>query len=139
MPLGYLGDITFYRQSIQGLDTLVGQLGSTTMLLGTRVPEEPIPAAWSARTGDYEIIDDDGQLTGFQNLKLVQEDRRLFLELVDTTVGKEPQRLLLRPKSNSEAQVLQLLPDAGPLIRVMPTPDGEALFFSGYVAVRRAH
>ncbi len=139
VPLGQLGEIAFERQSIQGLDTLVGQLGSTTMLLGTRVPQEPIPAAWSARTGEYQIVNSDTQLTGFRDLKLVQEEGHLFLEFVDATAGAEPQRLLLRPRSNNEAQVLQLLPDAGPLIRVFPTPDGEALAFSGYLAVRRVH
>ena len=139
VPLGYLGEIAFERQSIQGLDTLVGQMGSTTMLLGTRVPQEPIPAAWSARTGKYEIINSDPQIAGIRDLKLAQEDGHLFVEFIDATMGTEPQRLLLRPRSNNEAQVLQLLPDAGPLLRVTFTSDGEALAFSDYIAVRRAH
>jgi CubicO group peptidase (beta-lactamase class C family) len=139
VPLGDLGDIKLERQSIQGLDALVGRLGATTMLLGTRVQQEPVPAAWSARIGDYDIINSDEQLSAISDLKLVQDGGHLYLQFTDSTADGEPQRLLLRPRSDLEAQVLQLLPDAGPMISAIPTSAGEALAFGGYRAIRRTH
>lgn len=109
------------------------------MLLGTRVQQEPVPAAWSARIGDYDIINSDEQLSAISDLKLVQDGGHLYLQFTDSTADGEPQRLLLRPRSDQEAQVLQLLPDAGPMISAIPTSAGEALAFGGYRAIRRTH
>ncbi|MEY4763713.1 MAG: hypothetical protein RI907_386 [Pseudomonadota bacterium] len=136
LPLSELGQIEFKRTDIDGVAALVGQLGDSRMLLGSRVPPAPIPDDWRSRVGRYEVQAQAGETPAVRDLALVLEGGWLRLRFTDAS-NNAPQERLVRPINDHEALMLTLLPDAGPRLRWAQTTAGDELRFSGLAAIRR--
>jgi len=136
MELGSLSQLELTRQDFDGVQTIMARLGDQTMMLGSRVPEAPLPEAWRQRVGAYRLINQGDDAMAITDLKILQEGNHLMLSYIDLDAGPDPQELVLRPLSDIDAQVLGLLPDAGPRIQVMKASGKEQLSFSGFLAER---
>jgi len=136
MELGSLSQLELTRQDFDGVQTIMARLGDQTMMLGSRVPEAPLPEAWRQRVGAYRLINQGDEAMAITDLKILQEGNHLMLSYIDLDAGPDPQELVLRPLSDIDAQVLGLLPDAGPRIQVMKASGKEQLSFSGFLAER---
>jgi CubicO group peptidase (beta-lactamase class C family) len=137
MELGSLSQLELTRQDINGVQAITARLGDQTMLLGSRIPESPLSEAWRQRVGAYRLINQGDDAIAITDLKIRQEGNTLMLSYIDLDAGPDPQELVLRPLSDTSAQVLSLLPDAGPRIQVTKSLGKEQLSFSGFVAERQ--
>lgn len=138
IELGSLSQLELTRQDIDGVQAITARLGDQTMMLGSRVPEAPLPEAWRQRVGAYRLINQGDDAIAITDLKIRQEGNALMLSYIDLDAGPDPQELILRPLSDTSAQVLSLLPDAGPRIQVMKSSGKEQLSFSGFLAERQS-
>lgn len=138
IELGSLSQLELSRQDINGVQAIMAHLGDQTMMLGSRVPETPISEIWRQRVGSYQLTNQGDDAIAIRDLKIRLEGNVLMLSYVDLDAGPDPQELILRPLSDSSAQVLSLLPDAGPRIQVIKSSDKEQLSFSGFLAERRS-
>lgn len=136
IELGSLSQLELIRQDINGVQAVTARLGDHTMMLGSRVPEAPLSAAWRQRVGAYRLINQGHDAIAITDLKIRQEGNHLMLSYIDLDAGPDPQELVLRPLSDTSAQVLSLLPDAGPRIQVTEASGKEQLSFSGFLAER---
>jgi len=134
--LGRISQLELTRQDINGVQAITARLDDQTMMLGSRVPEAPLSEAWRHRVGAYRLINQGDDAIAITDLKIRQEGNHLVLSYIDLDAGPDPQELVLRPLSETSAQVLGLLPDAGPRIQVMKASGKEQLSFSGFLAER---
>jgi hypothetical protein len=136
VELGNLSQLELNRQDIDGVQAITARLGNQTMMLGSRIPEAPLPEAWRQRVGTYRLLNQGNDAIAITDLKIRQEGNHLLLSYIDLDAGTDPQELVLRPLSDTSAQVMGLLPDAGPRIQVMRASGKEQLSFSGFLAER---
>jgi hypothetical protein len=136
IELGRISQLELTRQDINGVQAITARLDDQTMMLGSRVPEAPLSEAWRHRVGAYRLINQGDDAIAITDLKIRQEGNHLVLSYIDLDAGPDPQELVLRPLSETSAQVLGLLPDAGPRIQVMKASGKEQLSFSGFLAER---
>lgn len=137
IELGSISQLELTRQDINGVQAITARLGDQTMLLGSRIPESPLSEAWQQRVGAYRLINQGNDAIAITDLKIRQEGNHLMLSYIDLDAGPAPQELVLRPLSDTSAQALSLLPDAGPRIQVMKASGKEQLSFSGFLAERQ--
>lgn len=138
IELDGLSQLELIRQDIDGVQAITARLGDQTMLLGSRVPQSPLSAAWRQRVGSYRLTNQGDDSIAITDLKIRQEGNDLILSFVDQDAGEDPTELVLRPLSDTSAQVLQLLPDAGPRVQVVHVAGREQLSFSGFMAERQS-
>jgi CubicO group peptidase (beta-lactamase class C family) len=138
VELGSLSQLEFTRQDINGVQAITARLGDQTMLLGSRIPETTLPKTWQQRVGAYRLVNQGDDAIAITDLKIRQEGNHLMLSYIDLDAGPDPQELVLLPLSDTSAQVLSLLPDAGPRIQVMKASGKEQLSFSGFLAERQS-
>lgn len=138
VELDGLSELELTRQDIAGVQAIVAHLGGQDMLLGSRVPEVPIPDAWRHRVGTYRLTNQGDDSIAIKDLQLRIQGGDLILSYVDLDAGEDTQELLLRPLSDTSAQAALLLPGAGPRVRAVMVSDKEQLTFSGFLAERQS-
>lgn len=136
VELSGLSQIELTRRDIGSVAALVGQLGGQTMLLGSRLAEAPVSDAWKQRVGAYRLLNQGDDAIAIKDLQIRMEAGRLMLSYVDLDEEASTQRLILKPLSDTSAQVMQLLPDAGPRLQVLTVAGKEQLSFGGFFAER---
>lgn len=139
VDLNGLSEFELTRADINGVEALMGRLGEQEMLLGSRIPDSPVSEAWRQRVGFYRLTNQGEDSISISDIQIRLEDNRLILSFVDSDVGEHPQELHLLPLSDSSAQVLQLIPGAGPRVQVVNGSGGEQLSFGGFLAERQSH
>lgn len=138
VELDGLSEIELTRQDIGGVEAIVAHLGDQDMLLGSRVPEVPIPDSWRQRVGAYRLTNQGDDSIAIRDLRIRIQGKDLILSYVDLDAGEEPQELLLHPLSDTSAQALLMLPGAGPRVRAVTASGKEQLSFGGFLAERQA-
>jgi CubicO group peptidase (beta-lactamase class C family) len=136
LPPSYqvLGELKFTTRTIEGREvmTAVHTYSGKEVLLGERIPEHRVPAAWQRRTGTYRIINPDD---GFPILEPTLEYRNGVLsmhyripKLSDSII-----RVPLLPISDTEAVIVGLGRMRGETIRMVRLDGEEMLQYSGYL------
>lgn len=124
------------RAAIAGREVLVVNEGELDVVFGERLEREPIPAAWQARLGDYDILDPDEQGIQFEEVALREVDGFLVLEYRMPQFAKVIFQLPLRAVSDRHAIVAGLGRSRGDTLRVEGDADAERLRLYGF---RLAH
>ncbi|MFT3858391.1 MAG: serine hydrolase domain-containing protein [Aquabacterium sp.] len=137
VELDELSALTLTRQDINGVEAVVARLGGQEMLVGSRMPDSPVPQAWQQRVGSYRLLNQGDDSIAIKDLRIRLDGHQLILSYVDLDAGEREQQLLLRPLSDTSAQVLQGLPDAGPRVQALTVSGKEQVTFSGFVAERQ--
>ncbi len=138
VELDGLSELELTRQDIGGVETIVAHLGDQDMLLGSRIPQAPIPDAWRNRVGAYRLTNQGDDSIAVKDLQIRLRGNNLILSYVDQDAGEDAQELLLRPLSDTSAQALLMLPGAGPVVRAATVSGKEQLSFAGFLAERLA-
>jgi CubicO group peptidase (beta-lactamase class C family) len=136
LDLGTLSDVGLSLRKVGGHDALVARIGSQEMLVGDRVSPPQSLGAWRNRLGDYEIANLGGDGKVVDRIRLIEERGYLIVEMTETDSPGRTQRVLLMPRSDTEATSLSVLNDAGETIRIVTVDGEERLVASGYQARR---
>jgi hypothetical protein len=136
IDLGMLSDAGLALRKVEGHDALVARIGSQEMLVGDRVAPPQSLGAWRNRLGDYEIANLGGDRRFVSRIRLIEERGFLIAEMAATDSPGQNQRVLLMPRSDTEAISLSVLSDAGETIRILTIDGEERLVASGYQARR---
>lgn len=93
----------------------------------------PVPTAWLARVGDYQVVNPDPDFP-LEDLRLRHEHGVLCMSYRLPVLTDQTMRLPLRPITDDEAVIAGLGRTRGETVR-MEERDGETLLrFSGYLA-----
>lgn len=142
IPLGELGRIALYRDTVQGREILVAEQNGVRVLLGERIDEAlasmPPGEAWRARLGGYAIADLDGDDPAVAGFGLRLEDGVLTFELASADDPGSRLGHALGAVSDDEAVILGVGSGLGESVRVVrdPVAGEERLRYSGYVLER---
>lgn len=136
--LGTLGEIGLSRHNVAGRDVLVARMGTQEMLAGERIAPPSSLGAWKNRLGEYEIANQDDDPKFVSNIRLIEEDGFLVLELALAESPAKKARSPLMPLSDTEALLPGPLSDGGDTVRAVTVNGEERLLYSGYLLKKTA-
>jgi hypothetical protein len=132
-----LAAMRYQTRRIGGRDVIVADTGKGEAVLGEKVPAEPLPAAWRARLGHYEVINAD---PGYpvEDLRLSLNDGKVCLSYHMPLLSPKRIQMPVRPLDEDNGVILGLGRNRGDTLRFIPRADGDAplLRWSGYLARR---
>ncbi len=135
IDLGKLGQVAFTRTRIAGREVLLAGDAGGFSLVGEKIEPRPIPAAWSARLGNYEYAGNDARIAAeITGGRLVTKNGFLLAEIKGK--GGTGQGAL-DPIGDDEAILRGLGRGLGETVHVRRTSDGETLHFSGLAFKRK--
>jgi CubicO group peptidase (beta-lactamase class C family) len=131
LPLGDLDRVEVQRRRVAGRDLLVARLGGQEMLFGERLqrPGGPLPAGLA---GDYEPVLGAGEHRLLDHVRVSADDGWLFAEAVLAGAKEPAARTPLRIVSDHEALALDLLADAGEVVRWRDEGGQRRASYGGY-------
>ncbi len=130
-----LAAMRFRTEHLGGRDVVVARHGKERLVIGEKVPEQPVPEAWLARVGRYEVLNQD---PGFPvtDTELKLRDGHLCLSYRMPRLSAAHIQVPLRPVSDSEAIILGLGRSRGETLRIIDADGEERLRYSGFVGRR---
>jgi|GEM_PF-2728743 len=130
-----LGDLRFASRIIEGGEVIVGERNGQEILLGEKVPPAPIPEAWRARVGRYEVVNPDREFPVVEPTAWLEQGT-LGMSYRMPLLSDKPFRVPIRPISDTEAIILGLGRMHGETLRAVTVDGEERLRYSGYVGRR---
>ena len=129
LSLGTLGEIDLRTEKVGQHQIIVGRYKGQEMMVASKLEVKPIPPAWQARAGEYELLN---QLEPemFRVKKLQLEQINGFL-VASTTIGKEIQSVALTTVDDRNAVIAGLGRSLGGNIRVTKENGVEIINYSG--------
>jgi len=134
LPPGFmaLAKMRFQTRVIDGREVVVAKHGDKVSILGDKVPESPIPDAWLARVGKYELLnpDEDFPLT---DPRIRLRDGQLCMSYRLPKLSPKTIQVPIRPISDTEAIILGLGRTRGETLRVTREDGAERVRYSGFI------
>ncbi len=134
MPRGIrpLANLLLQTRVIDGREVVVAKKGEKISVLGEKVPDTPVPQAWLARVGKYELLNpDDGFPLTDPQIKL--RDGQLCMSYRLPALSPKIIQVPIRPISDTEAIILGLGRTRGETLRVIQDDGEERLRYSGFL------
>jgi CubicO group peptidase (beta-lactamase class C family) len=126
-----LAQMRFQTQTIDGREVVVARKGDKQMVLGEKVPPEPVPEVWLRRVGKYELLNPDKDFPLIEpELKL--REGQLCMSYKLPRLSSSTIQVPLRPVSDSEAIILGLGRTRGETLRAISHNGVERLRYSGF-------
>lgn len=126
-----LAGMRFQTQTIDGREVVVAKKGEKQLVLGEKIPLEPVPEVWLRRVGNYELLNpDEGFPLTDPQLKL--REGQLCMSYKLPRLSASTIQVPLRPISDSEAIVLGLGRTRGETLRAINVDGTERLRYSGF-------
>jgi CubicO group peptidase (beta-lactamase class C family) len=119
-------------ETVLGRDLIVGTRDGKRSLFGVRVKKREIPAAWSARTGEYRLLNKGDDAIFPDNVELEVEDGLLVIGFSIPAISKERIRISLDPISENEAVIQGLGRGKGETLSVVTIEGQDVLQYSGF-------
>jgi len=138
LPPGFraLTKMRFQTRVIDGREVVVAKRGDKISILGDKVPESPVPDAWLARVGNYELLNpDEGFPLTDPQIKL--RDGQLCMSYRLPELSPKTIQVPIRPISDTEAIILGLGRTRGETLRVITENGEERVRYSGFVGRKR--
>ena len=126
-----LAQMRFQTQTIDGREVVVAEKGGKQMVIGEKIPPEPVPEVWLRRVGKYELLNPDESFPLTEPQVKVQEGHLCMsykLPLLSSSTIQVP----LRPISDTEAIILGLGRTRGETLRAITVDGVERLRYSGF-------
>jgi hypothetical protein len=124
----------YQTRRIGGRDVVVADTGDGEVVLGEKVPREPLPAAWRARLGAYEVINADPDYP-VEDLRLSLNDGKVCLSYRMPVLSPKRIQMPVRPLDDDNGVVLGLGRNRGDAMRFIGRAgDDPLLRWSGYLA-----
>ncbi len=132
-----LAEVGLARARVSGRELLLVQARGRGLVAGERITPLPIPAAWSNRLGEYEIVNNEGDAVRIEKIELRLRDGFLTIgvTLVEPREGRRTEALA--PVAENEAVILGLGRGKGETIRAVTIAGSEYLSYSGYLMKKR--
>ena len=121
----------FQTQVIEGREVVVARKGDKQMVIGEKIPPEPVPEVWLRRVGKYELLNPDESFPLTEPEVKMQEGHLSMsykLPLLSSSTIQVP----LRPISDTEAIILGLGRTRGETLRAITVDGVERLRYSGF-------
>jgi CubicO group peptidase (beta-lactamase class C family) len=126
-----LAQMRFQTQTIDGREVVVARKGDKQMVLGEKVPPEPVPEVWLRRVGKYELLNPDEDFPLIEpELKL--REGQLCMSYKLPRLSSSTIQVPLRPVSDTEAIILGLGRTRGETLRAISDDGVERLRYSGF-------
>lgn len=127
-----LAAMRFRSEHISGREVVVARKGEQRIVIGEKVPDEPVPQVWLDRVGRYEVVNPD---PGFPltDAVLKLRDGHLCMSYRLPELSAARVQVPLRPISDTEAIVLGLGRTRGETLRAISVDGEERLRYSGYI------
>jgi CubicO group peptidase (beta-lactamase class C family) len=131
-----LAGIRIQTRLIDGREVVVAGRGDRESIIGDKVPDTPIPEAWLARVGGYELLNPD---EGFPLMdpQIRLRDGQLCMSYRMPKLSPKTIQVPIRPISDSEAIILGLGRTRGETLRAFNEGGGERLRYSGFIGRKR--
>ncbi len=126
-----LAQMRFQTQTIDGREVVVARKGDKEMVLGEKVPPEPVPEIWLRRVGKYELLNPDDKFP-LTEPELKLRDGQLCMSYKLPRLSSSTIQVPLRPVSDSEAIILGLGRTRGETLRAISHDGVEHLRYSGF-------
>lgn len=127
----------FQTRVIDGREVVVAKKGDKISILGEKVPASPVPEAWLARVGTYDVTNpDEGFPLTDPQVKL--RDGQLCMSYRLPQLSPKTIQVPIRPISDTEAIILGLGRTRGETLRAITVDGEERLRYSGFVGRKRA-
>jgi len=142
LEIDMLEGIRLSTATVEGRDILVQHSLGKRFPLGAKVEPGPIPGAWRARTGDYEVLNPD-ELNFIEKVSLREEEGLLVLDVLipGADMAATDLSLALSPISDTEAVIAGLggrLPHIDGTIHAVIVDGEERIRYSGF-ELRKKH
>ncbi len=127
-----LGEMRFQTQEIGGREVVVAKNGDEQIVMGEKVPDEPVPDVWLKRVGRYELMNPD---EGFPltEPQLKYQDGHLCMSYKLPKLSQATIQVPLRPVSDTEAIILGLGRTRGETLRAIKVDGEDRLRYSGFI------
>jgi CubicO group peptidase (beta-lactamase class C family) len=132
-----LASLRYRARRIGARDVIVADSGSGLAVLGERLPAEPLPAAWRARLGHYEVINAD---PGYPvtDLRLSLTDGKVCFGYRMPLLSPKRIQMPVRPLDDGGGVIVGLGRNRGDTLRFVEQAgeDAPLLRWSGFLARR---
>lgn len=126
-----LAQMRFQTQTIDGREVVVAKNGNKQILLGEKIPAEPVPEVWLRRVGKYELLNPDGHFP-LTDPEVKVREGQLCMSYKLPRLSASTIQVPLRPISDSEAIILGLGRTRGETLRAITVDGVERLRYSGF-------
>jgi CubicO group peptidase (beta-lactamase class C family) len=129
-----LGALGFSVTRIDGAQRLIVTRAGRQVVFGTKLSQGRISEAWRARLGEYRLLNPSDPLEDLVQVRLLEEDGLLFVEMAE---GDAPKRAILRPLGDDQALLLDRFAAYGITVEAVVRGGKEILSYSGLQFARR--
>jgi hypothetical protein len=126
-----LAGMRFQTQTIDGREIIVAKKGGKQMVLGEKIPDEPVLEVWLRRVGKYELLNPDEHFP-LTEPELKLREGQLCMSYKLPRLSSSTIQVPLRPISDTEAIVLGLGRTRGETLRAITVDGAERLRYSGF-------
>lgn len=130
-----LAKARFKTSRVDGREVVIADTGERQLVLGERVPEEPIPKTWLDRIGRYDLVNPDPEFP-VTDAEIKLNDGQLCMAYRLPVLSPKLIQVPLRAISDDEAIVVGLGRSRGETVRAIGEDDAAAVRFSGFVGKR---
>lgn len=138
--LGILGELGLTRDEVAGREVLIAHHEGHQVLAGEKIRSKPLPNAWSARLGRYEVVDPQPGWM-LEDVALHSEKGLLVLEFAARVPHlpneDDTERLALVAVNDREAVVHGLGRGKGDTVQVTRRSGEDWLSYSGFLLRRK--
>jgi len=138
ISLGGLDDTGISRATVAGRDILKARFAGREGLLGERIEPVPIPEAWLARAGEYDIANLGDDAPVLQKLRMRHDGGLLVVDYIMPYFFSATRSLAIKPISDSEAILYGLGRGMGETVEAVTVNGQEYLKYSGYLLRKKA-
>ena len=132
-----LAQMRFQSRRIDGKEVVVARRGDKHMVLGEKIPAEPVPEVWLRRVGEYELVNPDRHFP-LEEPRLKLREGQLCMSYKLPRLSVKTIQVPLRPISEDEAIILGLGRTRGETLRVITVDGEEHLRYSGFIGRKLA-
>ena len=126
-----LSQMRFQTQTIDGREVIVAKSGEKQIVLGEKIPAEPIPEVWLRRVGKYELLNPDEHFP-LTDPEVKLREGHLCMSYKLPRLSSSTIQVPLRPISDTEAIILGLGRTRGETLRAITVDGVERLRYSGF-------
>jgi CubicO group peptidase (beta-lactamase class C family) len=132
-----LAHMRFQTRYIDGKEVVVARKGDKHVLLGEKIPAEPVPEVWLRRVGDYELVNPDRHFP-LEEPRLKMREGQLCMSYKMPRLSSKTIQVPLRAISDDEAVILGLGRTRGETLRAITVDGEEHLRYSGFIGRKLA-
>jgi CubicO group peptidase (beta-lactamase class C family) len=126
-----LAKMRFQTRKIDGREVVLAKRGDKQIVLGEKIPPQPVPEVWRGRVGRYRVTNPDEKFP-LTEPELKLREGQLCMSYKLPRLSPKTIQVPLRPISDDEAIILGLGRTRGETLRAVTVDGEERLRYSGF-------